>query len=219
MVLPSFPLSWGTIAPLPPPLGQIRSVRQPEFSVTSPIMPATLSSPAPSFVWILSRPITPYIRDVMLKRSSITTAFDHITGCALKKVTKPLERRGLSLQMESRRCHSGFVGASSLRKWDPAPLTPCLPPYPPAWPDSKLQTHNRFNLFVCVLLLHATCEWHQGRRHLSWFCIQGEGRCGGCHYHWRSFTSIWVELQNWVLHWTQEGQCVMRQATMVVQIY
>lgn len=38
------------IAPLPPPLGRIRSVRQPEFSVTSPIMPATLSSAAPSFV-------------------------------------------------------------------------------------------------------------------------------------------------------------------------
>lgn len=207
------------IAPMLPPLGRIRSVRQPEFSVTSPIMPATLSSPAPSFVWILSRPITPYIRDVMLKRSSITTAFDHITGCALKKVTKPLERRGLSLQMESRRCHSGFVGASSLRKWDPAPLplckaplTPCLPPYPPAWPDSKLQTQLFLPFCVCVA---ATCNLR-----VTSFLVLHPGR-----------GEMWVPLPLKVIHFNLGGtpelspplnsRRSVRHETghMVVQIY
>lgn len=61
-----------------------------------------------------------------------------------------MERRGLSLQMESGRCHSGFTGAFSWLNWDTAPP-----------------------LFAYVLLLHAIREWHRGRRHLSWFCVSG----------------------------------------------
>lgn len=52
-----------------------------------------------------------YTHDIMLKRSSITTAFDHMTHCAWK-VTKPFEHHGLSVPIQ---CGNAITDSASIK--------------------------------------------------------------------------------------------------------